>query len=184
MKLVFASFRSREEAFFKEGFTLVELLVAIGLIGVLATLSAPQLGTARERIEKIVCIGHLRSLHVSLGAYLNDNEEWPQCPEDLEGETEEKFWFDALKDYGAQENVWQCPTTVRRLGSDMDVSSSNIPKMHYTPTTFDDNPMSPRLWATMPWLIERGDAHHGGNLAIFPDGSVQSIIVGVQDVSK
>ncbi len=162
-------------------FTLVELLVVIAILGILATLLVPEMSTIRERAEKVICISHLRSLHVSLGAYLNDNDGvWPQCPDEAEGAAAEQFWFDALKDYGGDPNIWLCPTLVRQLGADF-ATNADAPKMHYTPTQFDDNPMTPRKWAGQPWLIEIGDMHHCGNLMIRTDGAVQSLSDALQN---
>jgi prepilin-type N-terminal cleavage/methylation domain-containing protein len=161
-------------------FTLIELLVAIAIVGILATLLVPEMSTLPERAQKVVCISHLRSLHISFGAYLNDNEVWPQCPEELEGADEEQFWFDALKDYGGDPNIWLCPTLVRQLGADF-ATNTEAPKIHYTPTQFDDNPMSPRKWASQPWLMEIGDMHHCGNLMIRTDGAVQSLTAALQN---
>jgi len=174
VKLPFA-FHSREESRGRAAFTLLELVVTIAIIGILATLLLPQVGSLRERADKVVCMGHLRSLHVSLGCYLNDNEQWPQCPDTLEGAAAEQFWFDALADYGAPQGVWLCPTLLRRMGSEFTAPASDVPKMHYTPTPFDDNPATPRKWAGMPWLIEISDVHHGGSLIIRADGSIQSV---------
>ena len=158
----------------RTGFTLLELLIVIALIGILGALFVPEVGNLRARAEKIVCVGHLRSLHVSLGAYLNDNEQWPQCPDELEGTAADQFWIDELKDYGAPENVWHCPTLMRYFGSSMSSSNSDAQRIHYTPAQFDDNPMTPRKWAAQPWLIELSDAHSGGNLLIRADGAVQN----------
>ena len=164
------------------GFTLLELLIVIALIGILTTLYAPQLGTIRERAEKVVCMGRLRSLHVALGSYLNDYEIWPQLPtdstgkqQDLTTQQEEQFWFDALKEYGTTEKDWRCPTLTRQLGLNLGDPNSDIPRMHYTPTNFDDNPLTPRKYPSMPWLIEIADIHHGGTLMIRADGAVQPV---------
>lgn len=166
---------------YKAGFTLIELLVTIAIIGILVTLSAPELGTLRERAEKVVCMGHLRSLHCAFGAYLNDNEHWPQFPTDSTGTEvdlteaqEAQFWMDALKDYGVTESTWQCPTMLRLLGNEVNDPTAGAPIIHYTPTQFDDGPLTPRKWPGMPWLIEISDLHHGGNLMIRADGAVQS----------
>lgn len=153
----------------------MELLVAIALIGILATLIVPEIGPLRERAEKVVCMGHLRSLHCALGSYLNDYEQWPQCPEDADTRAEETFWLDALKDYGGTEDVWRCPSTVRLFANDANNPNAEVPRLHYTPTQFDELPLTPRKWGSMPWLIEISDAHHGGNLLIRTDGSVLSV---------
>lgn len=145
------------------------------LIGILVTLSAPELKNVRTRAEKVVCMSHLRSLHVAFGAYLNDNQMWPQCPEEFEGAAEEQFWLDSVRDYGGTNAVWQCPTLVRRLSLNGKNDAPDAPKLHYTVTQFDDSPLSPRLWAAMPWLIEIGDQHLCGTLMIRTDGCILSV---------
>lgn len=148
--------------------------MVVAIIAILVTLFFPQIHSARERAQKVVCIGHLRSLYVSFGAYLNDNESWPQCADELEGPAADQFWLDALKDYGGDPNIWLCPTLLRQVGVNSS-SNSDAPKIHYTPTSFDENPMSPHRWPSQPWLIEIGDMHHCGNLMIRSDGRVQSL---------
>ena len=166
------------------GFTVVELIVTISILGIMATLVLPSLGSIRERAERVVCAGHLRSLHCSLGAYLNDNEQWPQCDDELSDTDREQFWLDTLKDYGAPEKVWQCPTMARSLASESNASSSGIKKIHYEPTAFDDNPMTPRRWSRMPWLVEKGDMHHGGALMIRADGAVQTVNEAISQIGN
>ena len=164
-------------------------MVVMGIIGVLLTLFSPELGTMRERAEKVVCMGHLRSLHAALGAYLTDNEQWPQYPTDANGdeielsqEQDEQFWFDALTDYGITQKDWQCPTLTRQLG--LTSGTSDAIKIHYTPTNFDDNPLTPRKWPGMPWLVEVADVHHGGCLMIRTDGAVLTVDAALRESSN
>ena len=166
----------------ESGFTLIELLVVIALIGILVTLYAPELSTVRERVEKVICMSHLRSLHVSLGAYLNDNEQWPQFPKDSNGDDvdftpqqEDQFWLDTLKEYGAVGNVWKCPTMSRQLSYQSSAQDWEGSRLDYDPATFDDNPTTPRRWPGQPWVMEKADMHHCGGLMIRADGTVQSI---------
>ena len=171
-----AAFHSWEEVCCANvGFTVLELLVVVAIVGILATLMVPQMSDLGERAQRVVCTGHLRSLHVSLGAYLNDNEFWPQCPDELGDAAAEQFWLDVLKEYGADEATWRCPTLARQLGASLTSGTSEAPRLHYTPTQFDDNPLTPRKWAGQPWLIEIGDMHHCGNLFIRADGAVQTM---------
>ncbi|MDD5349973.1 MAG: prepilin-type N-terminal cleavage/methylation domain-containing protein [Chthoniobacteraceae bacterium] len=178
MKYPIASLESRGTGR-EAAFTLIELVAVVAILGLLATLLLPEVSNIRERAQKVVCISHLRSLHVSLGSYLNDNEAWPQCPEEAEGAAAEQFWLDTLKDYGGDPKVWLCPTLLGQLGADF-ATNSDAPKLHYTPTQFDENPMSPRKWPGQPWLIEIGDMHHCGNLMIRTDGRVQSFNEALQ----
>ena len=171
MKLCFVlRFRDRNRCRNRGGFTLIELLVSIGLIGILVTLALSQFGTIRNRAEKVVCMGHLRSLYVMLSSYLNDNEEWPQCPDDAEGSDEEQFWMDALKDYGATDGVWKCPGMRRCLAIDPNATTTDVPRLSYMITPFTSEPLTPRKSQNMPWVMESVGAHVG--LMIRTDGCI------------
>lgn len=64
----------------RPGFTLVELLVVIGIIAVLISLLLPALGRAKEAANKTVCISNMRQLGVALNMYANDHKgmlPWP-----------------------------------------------------------------------------------------------------------
>ncbi len=56
-------------------FTLVELLVVIGVIAILASLLLPALKRAREKGNEIACISNLKQVGVSLAMYLSDNND-------------------------------------------------------------------------------------------------------------
>jgi prepilin-type N-terminal cleavage/methylation domain-containing protein/prepilin-type processing-associated H-X9-DG protein len=60
----------------KRGFTLVELLVAIAIIGVLSALLAPALAKALESADQAGCASNLRQLAAALQLYLKDNDGW------------------------------------------------------------------------------------------------------------
>src|SRR5262244_2464565 len=54
-------------------FTLVELLVVIGVIALLISILLPTLGRAREAAMKTQCTSNLRQIHNALQLYANAN---------------------------------------------------------------------------------------------------------------
>jgi prepilin-type N-terminal cleavage/methylation domain-containing protein/prepilin-type processing-associated H-X9-DG protein len=75
-----------------EGFTLLELLVVIGILAAMAALLLPAIGQARESSRRVACLSNLRELTHATLLYLADNDgvlpdvcasnsiESPQCP--------------------------------------------------------------------------------------------------------
>ncbi|MEL7237417.1 MAG: prepilin-type N-terminal cleavage/methylation domain-containing protein [Planctomycetota bacterium] len=56
----------------KRAFTLVELLVVIGIIALLISILLPTLASARKAARRTVCLSNLRQLHNSYLFYAND----------------------------------------------------------------------------------------------------------------
>jgi prepilin-type N-terminal cleavage/methylation domain-containing protein len=56
------------------GFTLVELLVVITIIGILAAMVFPAMTSAMRRTARMTCGQNLKQVQIALEAYFNDNE--------------------------------------------------------------------------------------------------------------
>ncbi len=166
----------------RSGFSLLELILVISLMGILGTMVAPSLTAFRNRAERLVCNNNLRSLHVSLASYLADNKQWPQISEELQEEQVARFWVDTLTDYGGTQGVWQCPSW-RRLYSERPEDFSHNPIIHYIPSQFDEHHSTPTRWPRQPWVMEVGSFHGDGNMFISTDGSIHSINEFLQKAS-
>jgi prepilin-type N-terminal cleavage/methylation domain-containing protein len=154
---------------YSSGFTLLEILVVVLIIGILIALVVPNTGRILAAAQQAVCASHMRSIRVALDSYLQDHEQvWPQGPPPQEDGWAD-FWLSTLQPYEIRPDTWKCPV-IRSWARGAD--DPNL-ALHYVPTMFDATPNIAHRWSTQPWLIEIADAHGKGPLIAFPDGSVK-----------
>lgn len=61
----------------RQGFSLIELMVVVGIILILAALLLPAVQAARESARRLQCTSHLRQIGLALQAYHNDSNCFP-----------------------------------------------------------------------------------------------------------
>ncbi len=66
------------------GFTLIEMLVVVGIIAVLAGLLLPALNHARARADRIACVSNLKQFGVALQLYVGDYADY--VPPNMDGQ--------------------------------------------------------------------------------------------------
>jgi prepilin-type N-terminal cleavage/methylation domain-containing protein len=158
---------------FSRGFTLVELVVVVGILAILISLLFPALRSVMPRVDEVVCMSRLRGLWLKFAPCATEPEGWPQVPKGIKIGTreEQQWWLDySSNTLGVPEKLWHCPAIDRT--SSKAQKGDEIPLIHFLPTLFDARPGTPNRWVSMPWFSEIGNVHGKGNLVIRSDGTI------------
>src|SRR5260221_1493950 len=97
----------------RSGFTLVELLVVIGIIDVLIGILIPVLSKARQSANRAKCLSNVRNMETAQMFYCNDNRGYLVQAGMAHGGTggnEQIAWFNTLQQYFQNNLVARCPS--------------------------------------------------------------------------
>ena len=141
------------------GFTLVELLVVIGIIALLISMLLPALSGARRNAAQIKCLSNLRQIGLAFSLYGGEHKDvWPVAvhePTAYIGIPEERRWYDLVAKYvsasGVQKAVdihtirlnsviWGCPEWYKDNFDEQKPTDRLRPGygMNYYPSYFED----------------------------------------------
>lgn len=146
------------------GFTLVELLVVIGIIALLISILLPSLARAREAAVNVSCLSNLRQMGIGFNMYSNDNQGklpvglwtgWTPAPEN-----DQTRWYQLLNPYvggtgnteltcasgvgGNLSRIFQCPGAFVPQG-----------RCHYTSNPILIARKNEMTLATRPWPVTK-----------------------------
>jgi prepilin-type N-terminal cleavage/methylation domain-containing protein/prepilin-type processing-associated H-X9-DG protein len=78
----------------RDGFSLIEILVVIGLIAILLALLLPAIHKARMQADAVACRSNLQQIGQSLLIYANNNQGWIYPPNAgaIPGRPKEEYW--------------------------------------------------------------------------------------------
>jgi prepilin-type N-terminal cleavage/methylation domain-containing protein/prepilin-type processing-associated H-X9-DG protein len=169
------------------GFSLLELLIVIAIVGMLATLATPVLGKARERAESAKCLANLRNIGVAMLSYVaeNDNrfptiEPNPSNPA-YDASEQVGTLLEVLGDYGVTETSLRCPTDLRTFN----YFKINGSSYEWIPVVDDELANNPAIYGRrgvryrpthrIPVARDFAVVHGGRPNLLFADGRVRAM---------
>jgi prepilin-type N-terminal cleavage/methylation domain-containing protein len=192
--------RGRDRRAGTAGFTLVELLVVIFMMGVLAALLLPALSTAKEKSRRAVCQSNIRQLLTVLFTFANEHED--RLPSSLDNlgyyhsirlsdET-----FTNLVDLAGSSNIFYCPNIAFAPGAGNVQQHDNkgyvigynylagavegTPKGNdfwVMPSKFTDSPTNELIADANYWTPEGSSGSFPGGMKVAPHGAMGAAIV-------
>ncbi len=155
----------------RRGFTLVELLVVIGIIALLISILMPALSKARESANAVACSSNMRQIGQALMMYVNDNKGYLPAP-----------WMDGES---WPFNRWEYKILPHLGGREVKASTPSIEKhellatgVFRCPSKHDWNPAGPTDRERISYAINRFDPNHTHGRRPVKITSVGEFLVG------
>ncbi|MCA9184910.1 MAG: type II secretion system protein [Pirellulaceae bacterium] len=160
----------------RRGFTIVELLVTIGIIGLLVALLMPAIHAAREAARRAQCQSQLRQVGIAMQHYVDVHKEFPLAAQ-LPSVTPEKPSIVSVLGPFIEENrdVFGCPDDVEYFA--VEGVSYEYPVTRIggkTRPQLEDNRKLSEVWALFDFEAFHGsEGQVGARNVLFADGHVE-----------